>query len=300
MAATAPPPPALPPRTYPRSPLALYTTTAISRPQTAYERYQVLLAFFRRLSFTLTLAGSSAAVLVWIWRSYYLPKWTDTNAARSKVAQHQLQAFQKLLASQLKPAARRGQGLALLPSSSNDQSQEHREAEIVEEEEEQEEVLDLSTADDQTQQQQEPKQIEYHDGQSSTSTANTDKQQEAAPVEEEPRPPRPQPLDISALDHVTEYANRSHTQFANKNSLPASTKAASGLLTSLSSLNAEIATQSFLSTSSQSTTAPASARTKSGSSDLAQIKAEIRSLKGVLLSRRNFGYGRPTASVQSS
>lgn len=70
--------PQLPPKTYPRSPLALYQSQQqanamasaaqqqqLSGPTT---RYEVLLAFFRSMSFFLMLGGGFAAILVGLYR----------------------------------------------------------------------------------------------------------------------------------------------------------------------------------------------------------------------------------------
>lgn len=71
------PEPQLPPKTYPRSPLALYqdrqaTSQAMAATQQQQPgpttRYEVLLAFFRSMSYFLMLGGGFAAVLVGLYR----------------------------------------------------------------------------------------------------------------------------------------------------------------------------------------------------------------------------------------
>ncbi|KAK0531276.1 hypothetical protein OC842_003667 [Tilletia horrida] len=315
--------PQLPPRTYPRSPLALYAAPAVPRPVPSYERYRVLLAFFRRLSFTLTLAGSGTAVLVYLWRRYFLPKWVETNAARSKIAIYQYQAYDALV-PRLREAARRGGGLALKVEASPEEGDaddgkaedgadaanktDGKQPALIEgpQDDEEEEILDLSEPLPSA----ERKQIEA--GPSTTTAAeaqdtSSQSAEAASPTTNQPpRSPRPTPLDLSALANVDEYAKKP-AQLANKNSLPASSKAASALLTSLSGFNADISTQAFLAGSERvrpafplgsSSASSTTTQQQKGGSDLAQLKAEIRSLKGVLLSRRNFGYARPTTSVQ--
>ncbi|KAL9939694.1 hypothetical protein V8E36_001511 [Tilletia maclaganii] len=312
--------PQLPPRTYPRSPLALYQTPAVTVPVPAYERYRVLLAFFRRLSFTLTLAGSGTAVIVYVWRKYFLPRWIETNEARSKVAKHQDEAWAEVVGL-MKESARRGRGLALkvVDQSGEKGATEEKEEEGVDGEvgekaegetrliqaaEDDEEILDLS----------EPEPAPPTTTPTDSKPSDEAQDPSQPPTDEPPRSPRPAPLDLSALEHVDEYAKKG-VQLANKNALPASSKAASALLTSLSSFNADIQTQTFLALdSSRSRFLPSSSmmdaasklnsssttqqQQQKTSSELAQIKAEIRSLKGLLLSRRNFGYARPTTSVQ--
>ncbi|KAE8221777.1 hypothetical protein CF319_g4917 [Tilletia indica] len=299
--------PQLPPRTYPRSPLALYSAPAVTRPVSSYERYRVLLAFFRRLSFTLTLTGSAAAIVVYLWRRYFLPKWTETNDARSKVAVKQADAWEEL-APKMRAAGRRGGGLALRVAkveqeggegeAGEDEGKEGEVKRITEGEhqhnEDDEEVLDLSAP------------LPITDKAATSQDGSQEGDESTQQADEPPRSPRLAALDLSKLMLVEDYASKP-SQLANKNALPASSKVASALLTSLSGLNADISTHAFLAgsrgtssflSSSSSSSSSAQQQSQKASSDLAQIKAEIRSLKGLLLSRRNFGYARPTTSVQ--
>lgn len=86
-------PPALPPRTYPRSPLALYqqqqaqqtVASSIDNPLT---RYHVLLRFFRSLCFFLVLGGGLTGVAVGIYRTYMLPRIVSTLDSRSTLLKH--------------------------------------------------------------------------------------------------------------------------------------------------------------------------------------------------------------------
>ncbi|KAE8232751.1 hypothetical protein CF326_g2213 [Tilletia indica] len=298
--------PQLPPRTYPRSPLALYSAPAVTRPVSSYERYRVLLAFFRRLSFTLTLTGSAAAIVVYLWRRYFLPKWTETNDARSKVAVKQADAWEEL-APKMRAAGRRGGGLALRVAKveqeggegeAGDGDGEGEVKRITEGEhqhnEDDEEILDLSAP------------LPITDKAATSQDGSQEGDESTQQADEPPRSPRLAALDLSKLMLVEDYASKP-SQLANKNALPASSKVASALLTSLSGLNADISTHAFLAgsrgtssflSSSSSSSSSAQQQSQKASSDLAQIKAEIRSLKGLLLSRRNFGYARPTTSVQ--
>ncbi|KAE8249073.1 hypothetical protein A4X13_0g5353 [Tilletia indica] len=299
--------PQLPPRTYPRSPLALYSAPAVTRPVSSYERYRVLLAFFRRLSFTLTLTGSAAAIVVYLWRRYFLPKWTETNDARSKVAVKQADAWEEL-APKMRAAGRRGGGLALRVAKVEQEGgegeagdEEGKEGEVKRitegehhDNEDDEEVLDLSAP------------LPITDKAATSQDGSQEGDESTQQADEPPRSPRLAALDLSKLMLVEDYASKP-SQLANKNALPASSKVASALLTSLSGLNADISTHAFLAgsrgtssflSSSSSSSSSAQQQSQKASSDLAQIKAEIRSLKGLLLSRRNFGYARPTTSVQ--
>ncbi|EST06686.1 Peroxisome membrane anchor protein Pex14p, N-terminal [Kalmanozyma brasiliensis GHG001] len=99
-----------PPKSYPNSPLALYYDPPSSHPaqsplgqqsasgQTAspLTRYQVLLQFFRTLSFMMMLGGGLTALLVSAYRSYILPKITAMFDARSIVLKHHIVLFDKL------------------------------------------------------------------------------------------------------------------------------------------------------------------------------------------------------------
>ncbi|CAD6913456.1 unnamed protein product [Tilletia laevis] len=237
-------PPQLPARTYPRSPLALYSAPAVTRPLPSYERYRVLLAFFRRLSFTLTLTGSGLAILVYLWRRYFLPRWTETNKARSALAVKQVGLWDAVVPG-MKEAGRRGGGLALRVVKVDQEQEQGQDGEgekagvLAIQAEEEEEILDLSAplpalpektpsqAEDTTEPEAPP----------SDSQNNSD--------DGPPRSPRPAALDLSKLLHAEEYASHP-LQLANKNALPASSKIASALLTSLSSFNADISTQTFL------------------------------------------------------
>ena len=99
----APPPP-----TYPKSPLALYydpppasSSVAASRPRPAKPetRYQVLLRFFRTLSYLLMLGGGATALAVALYRTYILPRITATFDARSIVLKHHRTLYNKLHAT---------------------------------------------------------------------------------------------------------------------------------------------------------------------------------------------------------
>lgn len=98
-----------PPKSYPKSPLALYYdapaqqqhhAAGMSRLQTEVSspltRYQVLLRFFRTLSFMMMLGGGATALLVSAYRVYILPKITATFDARSIVLRHHITLFDKL------------------------------------------------------------------------------------------------------------------------------------------------------------------------------------------------------------
>lgn len=100
-----------PPKSYPNSPLALYYDPPASQPgqpQLANQqlqggqpaspltRYQVLLQFFRTLSYMMMLGGGLTAILVSAYRAYILPKITAMFDARSIVLKHHIVLFDKL------------------------------------------------------------------------------------------------------------------------------------------------------------------------------------------------------------
>lgn len=95
----SPPPPALPSRNYPRSPLALYYQEAQDRAAAENgiggnssaaltRRYAVLLAFFRSLSYFATLGGALTTIAVLLYRSFVMPKWINTLNCRSYLLKH--------------------------------------------------------------------------------------------------------------------------------------------------------------------------------------------------------------------
>lgn len=100
-----------PPKSYPNSPLALYYDPPASQPgqgqhgnqqlqggqpASPLTRYQVLLQFFRTLSFMMMLGGGLTAILVSAYRAYILPKITAMFDARSIVLKHHIVLFDKL------------------------------------------------------------------------------------------------------------------------------------------------------------------------------------------------------------
>lgn len=100
-----------PPKSYPNSPLALYydapssQTSQLPRadqhvpgaqPVSPLTRYQVLLQFFRTLSYVMMLGGGLTAILVSAYRAYILPKITAMFDARSIVLKHHIVLFDKL------------------------------------------------------------------------------------------------------------------------------------------------------------------------------------------------------------
>ncbi|SPO20452.1 uncharacterized protein UTRI_00852_B [Ustilago trichophora] len=100
-----------PPKSYPNSPLALYYDPPASQPgqgqhgnqqlqggqpASPLTRYQVLLQFFRTLSYMMMLGGGLTAILVSAYRAYILPKITAMFDARSIVLKHHIVLFDKL------------------------------------------------------------------------------------------------------------------------------------------------------------------------------------------------------------
>ncbi|CBQ68180.1 conserved hypothetical protein [Sporisorium reilianum SRZ2] len=96
-----------PPKSYPNSPLALYYDPPASHPAAPAQgsaqaqvspltRYQVLLQFFRTLSFLMMLSGGATALVVSAYRAYVLPKITAMFDARSIVLKHHIVLFDKL------------------------------------------------------------------------------------------------------------------------------------------------------------------------------------------------------------
>ncbi|EPQ29125.1 uncharacterized protein PFL1_03413 [Pseudozyma flocculosa PF-1] len=106
-----------PPRTYPTSPLALYYEAPSPQATGAHPsstggrgsgaaaanspltRYQVLLQFFKTLSYLMMLGGGVTALSVALWRTYVLPRITATFDARSIVLSHHHVLYDKLRAS---------------------------------------------------------------------------------------------------------------------------------------------------------------------------------------------------------
>ncbi|PWN32282.1 uncharacterized protein FA14DRAFT_162450 [Meira miltonrushii] len=94
-------PPSLPPRTYPRSPLALYqqpgqndlSNSSIDNPLT---RYHVLLRFFRSFCYFLVLGGGVTSIAVALYRAYMMPRLIATLDARSSLLQHHRSLFSTL------------------------------------------------------------------------------------------------------------------------------------------------------------------------------------------------------------
>lgn len=94
-------PPSLPPRTYPRSPLALYqqpgqndlSNSSIDNPLT---RYHVLLRFFRFFCYFLVLGGGVTSIAVALYRAYMMPRLIATLDARSNLLQHHRSLFSTL------------------------------------------------------------------------------------------------------------------------------------------------------------------------------------------------------------
>ncbi|CDS01462.1 uncharacterized protein SPSC_02022 [Sporisorium scitamineum] len=98
-----------PPKSYPNSPLALYYDPPASHStqsaQTSVQaqsnvspltRYQVLLQFFRTVSYMMMLGGGLTALLVSAYRAYILPKITAMFDARSIVLKHHIVLFDRL------------------------------------------------------------------------------------------------------------------------------------------------------------------------------------------------------------
>ncbi|CAO1634015.1 unnamed protein product [Parajaminaea phylloscopi] len=100
----SPAPPALPAKSYPKSPLALYyqggeggggsgseaggVANGSARELALTRRYAVLLAFFRSLTYFATLGGALTSIAVLLYRAYALPKWTTTLNCRSYLLKH--------------------------------------------------------------------------------------------------------------------------------------------------------------------------------------------------------------------
>lgn len=110
--ASPPPPPPAPPKTYPRSPLALYhqpqpsqqivmsneSTANNTNPMT---RYDVLLSFFRSMCYFLVLGGGATGVVVALYRKYLLPRMINTLDSRSLLLKHHVDQY-SILANRIK------------------------------------------------------------------------------------------------------------------------------------------------------------------------------------------------------
>jgi hypothetical protein len=117
--------PAAPPKTYPRSPLALYQppqdpnqhytniiATSTTNPMT---RYDVLLGFFRSLCFFLVLGGGMTGAMVALYRTYLMPRMVSTLDSRSLLLGHHLDQY-TILTNRIKQL----RGNSLVPSSMRD------------------------------------------------------------------------------------------------------------------------------------------------------------------------------------
>lgn len=99
------PAPTLPAKNYPRSPLALYyqeaqdrVAEAIRRDESA-RRYNVLLSFFRTLTWLLTVGGGLAAVSVALWKAIMLPRLVTTLNCRSYLLKHHHRLWDNVVGS---------------------------------------------------------------------------------------------------------------------------------------------------------------------------------------------------------
>ena len=98
------PAPQVPPPSYPRSPLALYTASEdratdsgqlVARIATSMNshRYDVLLRFFHTLQLVLVLCGSAAAITLAIFRKFLIPRMVKVIEARSQLFNRQIDLF---------------------------------------------------------------------------------------------------------------------------------------------------------------------------------------------------------------
>lgn len=97
------PAPSLPAKSYPRSPLALYSDeetfeNPLQASLSSNRRYQVLLQFFRSLSWFLTFGGALGAIGVLLYRLYVLPKITSTLDARSVLLKYHHELWDRVVA----------------------------------------------------------------------------------------------------------------------------------------------------------------------------------------------------------
>lgn len=102
------PPPAAPPKTYPRSPLALYHQPQPGQPfandstsTNTLTRYDVLLSFFRSMCYLLVLGGGVTGMVVALYRTYLVPRIVSTLDARSFLLKHHAEQY-NLLANKIK------------------------------------------------------------------------------------------------------------------------------------------------------------------------------------------------------
>jgi hypothetical protein len=103
----SPPPPTAPPKTYPRSPLALYHQPQSGQPfkddtiSSPLTRYDVLLSFFRSMCYLLVLGGGVTGMIVALYRTYLVPRIVSTLDARSFLLKHHAEQY-NLLANKIK------------------------------------------------------------------------------------------------------------------------------------------------------------------------------------------------------
>lgn len=327
-------PPAPPPASYPRSPLALYAeapqqrdaneilsqlAATISRP-----RYDTLVTFFRLLYWLLTLGGSASAVLVWLYRRHVLPRLTRMVDARVQLVTLQRDLWSKF--AEAASAYREGTLAKLLPP--------HYEPEYLVVEPAVEEAPDAanepgagSPVEAPTPETLEKEMTTSPDSEpsdappTSTDVPSTEPAEPAAPAE-----PRRvlAPIDLTqslraSLDELQAALRAAHaartppppTTEDNDEGLmdlsmpaagPGSPRAmapsasAQRFRTSLDSMRQELEARLFSEAEAIKVVehrfgalAASSTRGSSGPAvEMRQIKAEIRSLKGLMLSRRNF------------
>jgi len=323
--APPPPPPPPPAASYPRSPLALYSeapqqrdaneilsqlAATINRP-----RYDTLVTFFRLLHLLLMLGGGASAVLVWLYRRHLLPRLTRTVDARVSLLTLQRELFSKFAAAS---AAYRDGALAKLLPPGYEREYVVVEPSVAGAEEPKEGTEDISEEPKEGAEEAAPEPVPSE----GTAAEPTDAPDVPEAAEAPAEPSRVlAPIDLTqslraSLDQLTaalraaKAARMPSTSVAEADdeglmdlsmpAAPGSPRAASASLerfrTSFDSMRHELEARLF----SEAETVKvvehrfgavpgSSMRAPSGPAvEMRQIKAEIRSLKGLMLSRRNF------------
>lgn len=325
-------PPTPPAASYPRSPLALYSeapqqrdaneilsklAATISRP-----RYDTLVTFFRLLHLLLMLGGGASAVLVWLYRRHLLPRLTRMVDARVQLLTLQHELYGKLAAA---TAAYRDGALAkLLPPGYE------REYVVVEPAPEDPKEGDADASEGK--EAPEDAADESADAQDAQDAQDAPEAPEASEAPAEPRR-KLAPIDLTqslraSLDQLTAALQAAKTARwpaasvvdADEEGLmdlsmpagPGSPRAAppsasmARFRTSFDSMRNELEARLFSETEAAKLVEyrfgalpGSSTRPTSGPAvEMRQIKAEIRSLKGLMLSRRNFpSYSRAVRST---
>lgn len=340
------PAPQVPPPSYPRSPLALYTASEdratdsgklvarIAKSMNSH-RYDVLLRFFHMLQLILVLCGSAAAITLAIFRKFLIPRMVKVIEARSQLLNRQIDLF-GLLGDRLTKLY--GSVTRLLPKD-----YEPERITVVEKDDNEGEGNGNEEAKSEGEGKGEPQVLTEKPEDKAENAAETtagpkeeteksgeaDEQEPEEVEEEEPTEQKTilAPIDVteglrgSMSNLETALKNMNDLRMINSKNATVTNIDDDGLMDlsmpdpaeevlsrrtargekefrdSVSGLRAELWAQATTDEEALAIVGnrfsgiygPSASRVKEGSaSEMMQIKAEIRSLKGLMLSRRNF------------